>query len=175
MTKINRDKIGKAAVMIISGLLIAFFPAVINRLFYIVGGLLIVVNIVLIVMKLISGGSISSTANNIIGIFIGIIINALPSFVYTGIPLIAGIIIGFSGIDRIFGAISNGKDTRSLITGIVLLIIGGILIFYNVNVTNTMRMIIGLALIAMGVFNLFSGGRGNPSGKIIDVDSFRVS
>ena len=174
---VNKDNIGKAAVMAVSGILIAFFPGVINELFYMVGGLVIAVNIILLIMKLLSGGGISSAVNNIIGIIVGVIINALPSFVYTGIPLIAGIIIGFSGIDRLVRSISYGSGKLSIITGAALVIAGGILIFYNANISNTVRIIIGLALIAMAVFNLFNSGHGQSSGSgnIIDVDDYNIS
>ena len=175
MTKINKDKIGKAAVMIISGLLIGFFPGVINRLFYIVGALVIAVSVILMIMKLISGSGISSVVNNIIGIIVGIVINALPSFVNTGIPLIAGIIIGFSGIDRLVTSISYGGGKRNIIMGAVLIIIAGVLIFNTAAITKPIRIIIGLVLIGMGIFNLFDKGKFQPSGDVIDVDNYNIS
>ena len=174
---VNKDNIGKATVMAVSGILIAFFPGVINELFYMVGGLVIAVNIILLIMKLLSGGGISSAVNNIIGIIVGVIINALPSFVHTGIPLIAGIIIGFSGIDRLVTSISYNGGKRNIIIGIALIILSGVLIFNTAAITKPVRIIIGLVLVGMALFNLFNSGHGQSSGSgnVIDVDDYNIS
>ena len=177
MLSINKDKLTKAIIMIASGLLIAFFPGVINKLFYITGVLVIAVSVITLVIKLVTGNGILSSVNNIVGIIAGALIIWFPSLITVGIPLIAGIMTGFSGIDRIFRSIENGLDKKSLIMGIICVIAGGILVFYNNDVSNTMRIIIGLVLVGMGIFNLFikESGKNTSSDNIIDVDDYKIS
>ena len=61
--------------------------------------------------------------------------------------------------------------------GIICVIAGGILVFYNNDVSNTMRIIIGLVLVGMGIFNLFikESGKNTSSDNIIDVDNYKIS
>ena len=169
----------KGIALIISGLLIAFFPGIISRLFYIIGLMIVIISAISLLAGLFAPGGKVISGGAIVGIIIGAVILFLPSFVHIGIPLIAGVVFATSGLDRIATAIrckSSGSNwLLTLIPGIALLILGGALILHPGNASRIARIIIGLVMIAVGVFNLLMDRKSAPGpGAIIDVDSYTV-
>lgn len=180
MIKTKYTSLTKGIMMIAAGLLIAFFPGIISRIFYIIGAAVICFSIVRLFMGTSSGLGRSLITGNILGIIIGAGIILLPNICTTGIPMIAGIIMGISGIERIFTAIEiyrvRGKWQMKAAIGILLIIAAGVFIFHPFSVSRWFRIIIGLVIIAIGSFNVFTDlNNPAPEPKIIDVDSYTVS
>lgn len=76
----------KGIVMIVSGIIVAFFPGIISSLFYLIGTAVIIFCVVNIIKSLITANPVSIFPN-VLGILIGSAITSLPHFVQTVIPL----------------------------------------------------------------------------------------
>lgn len=180
MTKNKYNSLTKGIMMISAGLLIAFFPGIISRIFYIIGAAIICFSIVRLFMGASSGLGKSLIAGNILGVVIGAVIIALPNFCKTGIPLIAGIIMGISGLERVFTSVEiyrvRGKWQFKAAVGILLLIAAAVFIFHPFSVSKWFRIVLGLVIIAIGSFNVFTDlNNPAPEPKIIDVESYTVA
>lgn len=180
MTKNKYNSITKGIMMIAAGLLIAFFPGIISRVFYIIGAGIICFSIVRLFMGVSSGIERSLIAGNVLGLIIGAVVILLPNFCTTGIPLIAGIIMGISGLERVFTAAEiyrvRGKWQFKAAVGILLLIAAAVFIFHPFSVSKWFRIILGLVIIAIGSFNVFTDlNNPAPEPKIIDIDSYTVA
>ncbi|MDE6424665.1 MAG: DUF308 domain-containing protein [Ruminococcus sp.] len=166
---------GKGLILLISGIIIAFFPGIISSLFYIIGVAVIIFSVINIIRSLTAGNP--NVIPDIIGIIIGGAITSLPHFVQTIIPLTIGLILAFNGIDYAAKALNNnGSRIVNAILAAIDLVLGGTLLFHLVSAGNATRIIAGLVMIATGVYDFFisrkSGNGGNS--RIIDVDSYSV-
>ncbi|MBQ8959771.1 MAG: DUF308 domain-containing protein [Ruminococcus sp.] len=176
MTNMRYNGYTKGVLLIVAGLMIAFFPGLISGIFYTIGGIILAFSIVSLFASL---GGRAFGGGSIVGIVIGIVIISLPSLVHIGIPLIAGAVFASSGLERLFAANQARKIGKnwivSLIAAIVLLLVGGVLIFHPVKTGTAARILLGAALVGVGVFNSFVDSKNAPGpGDIIDVDSYTV-
>ena len=179
MTDLKNLGYSKGVLLIVAGLLIAFFPGLISGLFYIIGGIILAFSIVSLIAGLVTPGGTFIRGGSVAGIVIGGLVIALPSLVHIGIPLIAGIIFGAAGLDRIGTALQSrkyGKNwTMTLAAGIVLLIVSGVLIFHPIDSGTIARILLGAVMVGVGVFNICVDRKYAPGpGDIIDVDSYTV-
>ena len=153
----NSSYIAKGITLLITGLVIAFFPGVIGWLFYVIGGI-IVISCVLLFLTSLSGGDFM-LSTSIFGILIGIGIMALPRFLSVTIPLVAGVVFGIMGITRLISAASKKKsrDLRigSGIVGAVLLCVGIFLIANPFKATAIARIMIGVVLFIGAAYNFY--------------------
>lgn len=166
----------KGTIMIVSGIVVAFFPSIISKLFYLIGMAVIIFCVINIIKSLVAGNPVS-VVSNVIGILIGSAITSLPHFVQTIIPLTVGIILALNGIDYIGKAIANiGSRVLNVILAVIALGLGCTLLFHLVKAGNVTRIIAGLIMIGTGVYDFFTGhNSGSNSGSgIIDVDSYSV-
>ncbi|MBQ1464923.1 MAG: DUF308 domain-containing protein [Ruminococcus sp.] len=175
----TRHSVSKGVLLIIAGLLIAFFPGVINKLFYLLGMGLIIFSIVSVVMSVLAGAP--RFAGGVIGVIAGIVITSLPSFVKVGVPMIAGIIFLTSAIERLGSAWRSYKAGMRFIPGVIPgilgLIAGGFLLFHPLGSSTFIRIVLGFILIALGSFNIFTDLKINRPADdgIIDVKDYTVS
>jgi len=164
----------KGTIMIVSGIIVAFFPKIISSLFYIIGMAVIIFCVINIIKSLVAGNP-ASVVPNVIGILVGSAITSLPHFVQTIIPLTIGLILVFNGIDYIGKAVSNiGSRILNIVLAVVALGLGCTLLFHLIKAGNATRIIAGLVMIGTGAYDFFTGhSSGNGSG-IVDVDSYSV-
>ena len=171
-----KTNMAKGTIMIVSGIIVTFFPSIISKLFYLIGMAVIIFCVINIIKSLVSGNPVS-VISNVIGICVGSAITSLPYFMKTIIPLTVGIILAVNGIDYIGKAISNtGSRILNIILAVVALGLGCMLLFNLVKAGNITRIIAGLVMIATGAYDFFIGrnsDNGNGSG-IVDVDSYTV-
>lgn len=165
----------KGTIMLVSGIIVAFFPNIISSLFYIIGMVVILFCVINIIKSLVAGKPV--IIPNVIGIIVGGAITSLPHFVQTIIPLTIGLILMFNGIDYAYKAISG---TYSRVLNIILAVIGiglgGTLLFHLVTAGNATRIIAGLVMIATGAYDFFTSSKSGDSGNsgIIDVTNYSV-
>ncbi|MBP3249306.1 MAG: DUF308 domain-containing protein [Ruminococcus sp.] len=179
MTNMKYNGYTKGVLLIVAGLLIAFFPGLISGIFYTIGGIILAFSIVSLIAGIGAFGGKIFGGGSIAGIIIGIVIISLPSLVHIGIPLIAGVVFASTGLERLFTAIQAKKLGKnwiiSLVAAIVLLLIGGTLMFHPVKTGTAARILLGAALVGVGVFNSFVDSKNSSdTGGIIDVDSYTV-
>ncbi len=160
----------KGSVMLVSGIIITFFPNIISSLFYIIGTAVIIFCVVNIIKSLISGNP-ASVVPNIIGILFGSAVTSLPHFVQQIIPLTVGLILVFNGLDYIAKAISNtGLRIFNIIMAVTAVGLGCTLLFNLVQAGNITRIIAGLVMIGAGAYDFITGRKsGGGNGDIIDI------
>ena len=165
----------KSIILIISGIIIAFFPGIISSLFYLIGTAVIIFCVINIIKSLITANPVA-VVPNVIGIIVGGAITSLPHFVQTIIPLTIGLILAFNGLDFVGKAISNvGSRVLNIILAVITLGLGCTLLFHLVKAGNATRIIAGLIMVGAGVYDFLSGKNSSGgNGGIIDVDSYSV-
>ena len=165
----------KGIIMLVSGIIVAFFPNIISSLFYIIGMAVILFCLINIIKSLIAGNPV--IVPNVIGILVGGAITSLPHFVQTIIPLTIGFILAFNGIDYACKAIAN-TDSRvlNIILAVIGIGLGGTLLFHLVTAGNATRIIAGLIMIATGAYDFFTSRKSGNDGNsgIIDVSNYSV-
>ena len=179
MTRLKYKEYAKGALLIIAGLLIAFFPGVISGLARIIGGIIIAFCIVSAILKLavFKSGNIGI---NILGILIGAVVTFLPSVISVGIPVIAGIILGSAGAERGYCAwIAKNSGTKWIPDAVfsgILIVIAILMFMHPFQVTNIIKVLIGLAMTAVGIFYIVAERNRihNAQPDIIDIDNYTV-
>ncbi|MDE6797028.1 MAG: DUF308 domain-containing protein [Ruminococcus sp.] len=159
----------KGLILLISGIIIAFFPNVISSLFYIIGLAVIIFSVINIIRSLTSGSP--HIIPDIIGILIGGAITSLPRFVQTIIPLTIGLILAFNGIDYAVRALNNnGSRIVNAVLASIDLVLGGTLLFNLLSAGNATRIIAGIVMIATGAYDCISDKKsGGSNSNIIDL------
>ena len=150
--------ITKGIVYLICGILIGFLPGVVNWIFYILGGIIIISSIFMLLGGMSSGADGSLVGGSLAGVIIGAIIMLVPKILHIGIPIAAGIFFFINGITRIVKAFkeeSSGIKKTSLIFGIFVLLFGCFLLAFPYRASTIARIIIGIVLIILGVFNFY--------------------
>ena len=148
----------KGIVYILCGLLIGFFPGIVSWIFYIVGGIIIVSSIFMLLGGMNSGTDGTLVGGSLAGVIIGVIVMLIPKILHIGIPIAAGIVFVISGIKRIAEAVKTDKGSlknTSFVFGIAVLLFGCFLFFFPYRAGSIARIVIGLVLIALGVFNFY--------------------
>ncbi len=156
----NSGFITKGVIYLISGALIAFFPGIISWIFYITGGIIILASIFMLIGGASSGVDGTLLGGSIAGVIIGAIIMLIPRIISVGIPIAAGIIFIISGISRLISSLksesSQNIKTAGIVFGIVLALFGAFLLFNPFKASRIIRIVIGLMLIVLSVFNFYA-------------------
>lgn len=150
----NSGYIFKGIMLTLCGALIAFCPGVITWIFYIVGALIIFGSGCTYIGSLKEGGGMFFGSLIAAGIGFGII--CLPRLLTVKIPLIAGIIFAVVGILRLIKTKSenyDGNKALSAVFGILLVLAGVFFIVNPFKVSTVIRIIIGVIMIALGIFD----------------------
>lgn len=150
--------ITKGVIYLVCGILIGFLPGVVSWLFYILGGIIIISSLFMFIGGLNSGADSTLASGSLAGIIIGAIIILIPKVLHIGIPIAAGVFFFVSGITRIvksFKSDSAGVRKPSLVFGIIVLLFGCFILAFPFRASTIARIIIGLMLIALGVFNFY--------------------
>ncbi|MCM1507649.1 MAG: hypothetical protein NC177_11020 [Ruminococcus flavefaciens] len=160
----------KGIIMLVSGIIVAFFPGIISSLFYLIGTAIIIFCVINIIKSLIAGNPVS-VLPNVLGIIAGSAVTSLPHFVQTIIPLTIGLILAFNGIDYAGKAIANvGSRVLNIVLAVIALGLGCTLLFHLVKAGNATRIIAGLVMIGAGAYDcLTNRNSGGGNGTIIDI------
>lgn len=180
----NSGFVFKGILLLICGVLFAFFPGVISWIFYIIGGAVIIGSAVTGLKSLgVEGGSLIPAS--VTGILIGLFIVYIPHFIASSMSLIAGIILAVISISQIVKALSKdlskGIRILQLIFGIALLVCSIFLIFNPFKGGQVIRIIVGVVLIAYSAFNFYvayviseRNSQYNTDSNIIDTNAYDV-
>ena len=180
MSLFKANTLSKGIMLMITGLIVAFFPGVISKMFYLIGIMIILFCAFRMVVSLIEGGSLSVTLINSFGVLIGAIVIFLPAVVKIGVPLITAIILGFAGVERLFIA-SELKNRGSsyagkVVIGLLLITAAMVMFFHPFRTSNVIRIAIGLVIVAIGSCNLFMDLYNNKPQKntIVDIENYSI-
>lgn len=179
----NKSYIFKGAALVVCGLLIGFVPNIITNLFYIVGMVILFFNILRFITAMKNSTLDRELANCIFGALAGFAVMALPRFVKVQVPLIVGVIFVIVGISRLLRTLRSdygGNKLMSIIGAIVLALVGCFFMINPLKISTAVRVIFGLAVAGLGVFNLVMALRvkqhnDNVEPGVVDVDSYSVS
>lgn len=177
MSLFKTNALSKGIMLMVTGLIIAFFPDVISKLVYIISISIIFFSSIRMIKSLIEDKSVSFILINSSGIFIGVIIMFLPSFIKIGIPLITGIILGSAGLDRIYTAVDLKRSGCSWIgktvIGTIFLITALTIFIHPFRSSNVLRITIGLIIVVIGLINIFTHiyNKKDHKNTIIDIEN----
>lgn len=171
--------IAKGLPLTIIGLILVFFPKIITYTLY---GVCIIIALACVfeIIQGLASGDLRVVIPCVIGtaILIGVII-FLPKIIAFGLGFIGGLIIAVLGISEIVKAIKSDKGLIRGIIGTIMLVAGGLCVINPFNAGSFARIIIGVVMILIGVFNLYvarvaaSRNSGSASG-IIDVSGYTI-
>ena len=150
--------ITKGVIYLVCGILIGFLPGVVSWLFYILGGIIIISSLFMFIGGLNSGPDSTLSSGSLAGIIIGAIIILIPKVLHIGIPIAAGVFFFVNGITRIVKAFKSESECvkkQTLVFGIIVLLFGCFILAFPYRASTIARIIIGLMLIANGVFNFY--------------------
>ena len=181
----NTGYIIKAILLLVCGILFAFFPGVISWVFYIIGGIIIIGSLLTGLSSLGGGDGGSLLPAGAVGVLIGLLIIYIPKFIASKMSVIAGIILGIIAVSQIVKALSKeltkGLKIFQLIFGIALLISSVFLIFNPFRGGKIIRLIIGLVMIGFAAFNFYvayviseRNGEVIESNNIVDANGYEV-
>ena len=179
----NTGYIIKAILLLVCGILFAFFPGVISWVFYIIGGAIIIGSVFTAISSFGDGGSLLPAG--IVGVLIGLLVIYIPKFIASQMSVIAGIILGVLAVTQIVKALSKeltkGLKILQLIFGIALLVSSVFLIFNPFKGGNIIRIIIGLVIMGFAAFNFYvayviseRNGEVIESNNIVDTNAYEV-
>lgn len=179
----NTCYIIKAILLLVCGILFAFFPGVISWVFYIIGGAIIIGSLFTALSSLGDGGSLLPAG--VVGVLIGLLVIYIPKFIASQMSVITGIILGILAITQIVKSLSKeltkGLKLLQLIFGIALLVSSVFLIFNPFKGGHIIRIIIGLVIIGFAAFNFYvayviseRNGEVIDSSNIIDSNAYDV-
>lgn len=177
----NSGYIFKGIMLTVCGVMIAFFPSVIAWIFYIIGAIIIFGSGCTYVGSLKEGGGMFF--GSLVAAGVGFLIMSLPKILTVKIPLIAGIVFAIVGILRLiktYGGNYDGNKAVSTVFGILLVLAG---IFFIVNpfkVSTVIRVIIGIIMIALGIFDFavaraITQRNNNTEPSVVDVQANSVT
>ena len=177
----NSGYIIKGILLLICGILFAFFPGVLSWIFYIIGGI-IIIGSVLTGLKSFGGEGGSLLPVGIVGALIGLFVMYIPRFIVSKMSLIAGLILAVISITQIVKALSKeltkGLKISQLIFGIVLLVSSVFLIFNPFRGGKIIRFIVGMVMLAFAAFNFYVAyvinGQVITNNDIIDTNAHEV-
>lgn len=180
----NTGYIIKAILLLVCGVLFAFFPGVISWVFYIIGGAIIIGSVFSALSSLGDGGSLLPAG--IVGVLIGLLVIYIPKFIASQMSVIAGIILGILAVTQIVKALSKeltkGLKILQLIFGIALLISSVFLIFNPFKGGKIIRIIIGVVIMGFAAFNFYvayviseRNGEVIGSDGIVDTNAYEVN
>ncbi|MDE5583794.1 MAG: hypothetical protein K2J08_08820 [Ruminococcus sp.] len=166
----------KGLILVISGIITAFFPSIISRLFYLVGIIIILFCVVKIVKTFLADSNPTSIILNVMGVIAGGIITSLPSFVQIIIPLTVGLILTASGLDfATKSVLSHDKRIFNAVIALILTVLGVMLMFNLVKAGSAIRITAGIIMVIAGAYDFFISRNSYKSDGIIDIENYTVS
>lgn len=174
------DAYVKAMLVIAAGAAIAFFPQFISGLFYIAGAAVIIYNIIAMIVGIVKGLGAFVIPRSAGGILIGIAVTIFPKLLTFGLPVIIGVFLCVTGLERLLTAAEIKKHGGSwgltAISGACSAILGIIFIFSPFSVSRTFIKLVGIAFIIAGIIMLIAAYRGKDgdASSVIDIDNFSV-
>ena len=172
----NTGYIIKAILLLVCGILFAFFPGVISWVFYIIGGIIILGSVATAFSSFGGDGGGSLIPAGAIGVLIGLFVIYIPRFIASKMSVIAGLILGVIAITQIVKALSKeltkGLKIFQLIFGIALLVSSIFLIFNPFHGGKVIRFLIGLVMLSFAAFNFYVAYViSQRNGEVIDASS----
>lgn len=162
--EMNKNAVITAAVYIIVGLILTFFPASTARTIgYAFATVILIVGLGFLYRFIIKETAYCFVGNELV---IGIVLVLASIYVYARvesvvsiIPVLLGIVVTVSGITKLQNAIGLRKmqyqgSTAVLVLGILNIFFGIVLIFNPFSAVTTLIMLIGLGLVFSGVTDL---------------------
>ena len=177
----NSGYIFKGIMLVLCGIIIAFFPGIITWIFYAVGAIIIFGSGCTYISSLKEGGGMFF--GSLIAAGIGFGIMYLPHILTVKIPLIAGIVFAVVGILRLIKTYSekyDGNKAVSTVMGILLVLAGIFFIINPFKISTVIRITIGVIMICLGIFNFavayaIKQRNENSEPSVIDVDVNSIS
>jgi uncharacterized membrane protein HdeD (DUF308 family) len=105
-------------------------------------------------------------ALGILLVVLGIVAVARPFLVGIAATLVFGLVMLLSGVSEIVYAVQTrgaGKFALKLLVGAVYLVAGGLLLFYPLGGLMTLTLILGVAIVARGVFRVVLSLQARPA------------
>lgn len=175
----------KAILLLVCGILFAFFPGVLSWVFYIIGGIIIIGSVATAFSSFGGGDGGSLLPAGTIGVLIGLFVIYIPKFIASKMSVIAGIILGIIAVMQIFKALSKeltkGLKIFQLIFGIALLVSSVFLIFNPFHGGKIIRFLIGIVMLTFAAFNFYvayiisqRNGEIIDSGSVVDTNAYDV-
>ena len=157
--KIDNSKyILKGILLLICGVLFAFFPGVFSWIFYMIGAVIVIGSIATVIGGLGSGDAGGLLPAGIGGCLLGLFVMYLPQIISSQISIIAGIILAIVAITQIVKALSKDLTKKMKLLQLIfgcLLLVGSIFFIFNPKGENIIRIIIGLVMIGFSAFNFY--------------------
>ena len=180
MKKIFNIRYTSLYLLIVSGLILAFFPDIISYIFYILGSSVIVYYIIKFIMSCVNEKNYK-LHELIFGIIIGTLIIILPNFLSLGIPIVAGAFILVNGIERLikaFGIRKGGyKWCIPAVAGVIFSVFGIYILANPKEISLTICRLIGVAILIIGIYKLAASllsNKSNNNSDVIDIDDYKV-
>ena len=177
----NFSYILKGVILAFSGVLVAFFPGVINWLFYIIGGIIVFACILTFLSSVFGGEGGFMLPAGLAGAALGVGIMVLPRFVTIQIPVIVGIILCVMGAIRLAKGLAGNDDKKmtDIILGLLFIAGGVVLVMNPFQAGKALRIMSGLIMIGFAVFNFYIAyviKQRNEAfaTSVIDVDNYTV-
>lgn len=177
----NFSYILKGVILAFSGVLVAFFPGVINWLFYIIGGIIVFACILTFLSSVFGGEGGFMLPAGLAGAALGVGIMVLPRFVTIQIPVIVGIILCVMGAIRLAKGLAGNDDKKmtDIILGLLFIAGGVVLVMNPFQAGKALRIMSGLIMIGFAVFNFYIAyviKQRNEAfaPSVIDVDNYTV-
>ena len=157
MKKIFNIRYTSLYLLIVSGLILAFFPDIISYIFYILGSSVIVYYIIKFIMSCVNEKNYK-LHELIFGIIIGTLIIILPNFLSLGIPIVAGAFILVNGIERLIKAFEIRKGGYKwcipAVAGVIFSVFGIYILANPKEISLTICRLIGVAILIIGIIAL---------------------
>ena len=155
----NSNYILKGILLLICGVLFAFFPGVFSWIFYIIGGVIVIGSIATVIGGLGSSGAGGLLPAGVGGVLLGLLVMYLPKIISSQISIISGIILAVVAITQIVKALSKDLTKKIKVLQLVfgcLLLVGSIFFIFNpFKGGNIIRIMIGLVMIGFAAFNFY--------------------
>ncbi|WP_026499445.1 HdeD family acid-resistance protein [Butyrivibrio sp. WCD2001] len=188
--RLKKNILVDAIALIVVGLVLIFLPGTsLNILTKVIGAVVLVAGVISVVTGLASKNQNVLTKNGSLGFglviaVVGVWILINPEFFEAIIPVIAGVIMLFSGIMNLGETLSLGKNSYknwwiALILAALTIAAGAFLVFNPLTMVKYVVQIIGAALAYNGASNLWIISRIHKVDKvnrkeIVDVESVEV-
>ena len=156
--KSTAAKVLPSILFIITGIVIMVNPGFINNACRFLGIVSLAAAVVTCVVVLIQNGDTRNRLRIAYGIVLlgaGIFLLLMPAFFDYVIPVAIGIVCILDGLVRFIETVNYASFMRNIATAIIsallLIIVGVLMIVYNVKIMNTAKWVIGLALTVSGL------------------------
>ncbi len=177
----NFSYILKGVILAFSGVLVAFFPGVINWLFYIVGGIIVFACILSMLSSVFGGDGGFMLPAGLLGGALGVGIMVLPRFITIQLPVIVGLVLVVMGAIRLAKGLTGNDDKKKtdIILGLLFIAGGVVLVMNPFKAGKALRIMTGLIMLGFAAFNFYISyviKKRNEAfaPSVIDVDDYTI-